>query len=196
MVKALFERIKQSAVEQYKQMIFEAQNAEDDDLMQVEPVPEQCPICEDESELIEWIAKQPLSRRIQNIVIHCTATRTDATVSAIQRYWRNNLGWKNPGYHIIFHHSGGFTVVADLDVVCNGVKGHNSNSVHLSYIGGIDAAGKPIDNRSESQKRLMSLAVKELRKKIATARTTQGHRDFPNVRKSCPCFDAKKEFAI
>jgi N-acetylmuramoyl-L-alanine amidase len=194
MIKALVERIKQSSIEQYKQMIAEAQKAEDDDLMLVSPIKEEAPICENETELIEWIKAQQLTRRVTHIVLHCTATRTNATVTAIQNYWRNHLGWRNPGYHIIFHHEKGFTVMADLDRVCNGVAGHNSTSIHLSYIGGIDANNKPIDNRSESQKRLMRLAVTELQKRIPTARVVQGHRDFPNVRKACPCFDARKEF--
>ena len=196
MVNPIFERIKQSAHQEYLRSLKEAEKHEDEDLVIVEPVPESCPTCEEESELIEWIAKQEISRRITHIVIHCTATRKDATISAIQKYWRTKLGWKNPGYNIIFTQEKGFTVMADLDVVCNGVRGHNATAVHLSYIGGIDAAGKPIDNRSESQKRLMNLAAKEIQKRIPSAKIIQGHRDFPNVRKACPCFDAKKEFAI
>ena len=35
--------------------------------------------------------------------------------------------------------------------------------------------------------------IKKLRAKYPNA-IIQGHRDFPNVAKACPQFDAKKEF--
>lgn len=193
MITAIFQRIKQTAADAYLASIREAATAEDDDLSHVLPEAEQCPICEDEAQLIEWIESQTLTRKISHIAIHCTATRTSATATAIQNYWSRNLGWKNPGYHILFHHGGGFTVMADLDRVCNGVAGHNATAIHLSYIGGIDDNNKPIDNRSPEQKHLMNVAVKALRAKIQAAKI-QGHRDFPKVRKACPCFDAITEF--
>lgn len=193
MIKAIFEKFRSHAITAQLEALKEAENSEDFDLVEVQQVAEELPICEDEKQLIEWIANQKINRSIRHIVIHCTATRTNATATAIQNYWRNTLKWKNPGYHILFHHDKGFTVMADLDRVCNGVANHNANCIHLSYIGGIDASGKPIDNRSESQKRLMKLAVNELKKRLSTV-IVQGHRDFPKVAKACPCFDAKKEF--
>jgi N-acetylmuramoyl-L-alanine amidase len=194
MIQAIFQRIRQDLHEQYLAAVNEAKKAEDADVMNVPPLVETLPICEDEKQLIEWIQNQVITRKIKGIAIHCTATRTTATANAIQNYWKNNLGWKNPGYHILFHHSGGFTVMADLDRVCNGVGGFNSELVHLSYIGGVDANNNPIDNRSDVQKRLMLVAVKSLKKRLPAA-YIQGHRDFPRVRKACPCFDAKKEFS-
>jgi N-acetylmuramoyl-L-alanine amidase len=175
------------------QALIEAELAEDDDLMIVEDVKEELPTCKHEQELIDWIRSQRVNRTIKFIAIHCTASKTNATATAILNYWKNSLGWKSPGYHILFHHDKGFTVMADLDRICNGVAGFNSVGIQLSYIGGIDKSGKPIDNRSESQKRLMSIAVEELRKKFPRA-VVQGHRDFPKVKKACPCFDAKKQY--
>ncbi len=40
-------------------------------------------------------------RTITHIVVHCSATGQDAKVEAIQRYWKEKLGWKSPGYHYI-----------------------------------------------------------------------------------------------
>lgn len=193
MIKAIFEKFRSSALAAQLEAVKESIKNEDLDLVEVKQIAEDLPVCQNEKELIEWIASQKINRSIRHIVIHCTATRTNATAAAILNYWRNTLKWKNPGYHILFHHEKGFTIMADLDRVCNGVAYHNSNSIHLSYIGGIDAAGKGIDNRSESQKRLMKLAVTELKKRLSTV-IVQGHRDFPKVAKACPCFDAKKEF--
>jgi N-acetylmuramoyl-L-alanine amidase len=197
MIKAIFQRVlAQTAAEIQRQRfaeLTEAQHAEDADLVIVEDIPEQLPTCKYEQELIDWIRSQRVNRNIKFIAIHTTATQPNATATAILNYWRNTLGWRSPGYHILFHQEKGFTVMADLDRICNGVAGFNSVSIHLSYVGGVDINNKPIDNRSESQKRLMAIAVEELRKKFPNAKV-QGHKNFPNVKKACPCFDAKKEF--
>ena len=73
----------------------------------------------------------------------------------------------------------------------NGVKGHNHDSIHISYIGGIDDKGKPKDNRTKEQRKAMAELVNRLAKQFPDAKVL-GHRDFPNVAKACPCFDAKK----
>lgn len=91
------------------------------------------------------------------------------------------------------------------DEVSNGVKGFNSNLINVAYIGGIDAKGKPVDNRTEEQKKSLLLLLKALKKKYPNA-IIQGHRDFsPDTNKNgivdpwerikaCPCFDAKVEY--
>jgi N-acetylmuramoyl-L-alanine amidase len=74
------------------------------------------------------------------------------------------------------------------------VKGHNANSLHVSYIGGVDANGKPTDNRTPEQKATLRLVLKAWREKYPTAKI-QGHRDFPGVAKACPSFQAREEYA-
>ena len=127
-------------------------------------------------------------RQITHIVIHCSATSQTATVEAIQRYWREKLGWRNPGYHKIILPNGSVRTLADDSQVCNGVRGHNATSLHICYLGGVDTRNRPIDNRTEAQnlalvKELLNWAWKYKRVKIL------GHRDFPNVAKACPSFD-------
>jgi len=68
------------------------------------------------------------------------------------------------------------------------VRGYNSNSIHIAYIGGKDR-----DDRTEIQKAMMLSLIKGLRDKYPEA-VIQGHRDFPNVAKACPQFDAKVEY--
>ena len=72
----------------------------------------------------------------------------------------------------------------------NGVQGHNANSIHLSYIGGVDGANKPVDNRTAAQKETMERLVKELKAVYPDAEVL-GHRDFAGVKKACPSFDVK-----
>lgn len=132
-------------------------------------------------------------RDIKYIVVHCTATQPETEKRAILDYWKNNLKWKNVGYHYLIDRFGVIHELARLDQITNGVKGFNSVSVHLSYIGGIDTKGKPKDTRTPNQKYAMEVLLYELRKKFPKAKI-QGHRDFPNVNKACPSFDAKTEY--
>ena len=134
-------------------------------------------------------------RNINYIAIHCTATQPEASIASIQNYWKNNLGWKNPGYHYIIDHFGNIVNLLPIELVSNGVQGYNSQTINISYVGGIDKSGKPKDTRTEAQKQSILKLLKELRIKFPKAKI-QGHRDFPNVKKACPSFDAKKEYSL
>lgn len=81
-----------------------------------------------------------------------------------------------------------------IDKVSNGVAGYNSKIINISYIGGIDRAGKPKDTRTVEQKASILKLLKDLKKRFPSA-IIQGHRDFPKVAKACPSFDAKKEYS-
>ncbi|WP_171006362.1 N-acetylmuramoyl-L-alanine amidase [Chryseobacterium sp. 2VB] len=133
-------------------------------------------------------------RTINYIVIHCTATQPDVTIDSIKRYWKENLKWKNPGYHYMIKADGKIVNTLPIDQVSNGVAGWNSQIINISYIGGIDKNKHPKDTRTEEQKKSMIKLLRELKSKFPKA-TIQGHRDFPNVHKACPSFDAKREYS-
>lgn len=136
-----------------------------------------------------------MKRPIKYIAIHCTATQPNATLVAIQRYWKDNLGWKSPGYHLLVEPNGTVHRLLDFNGVANGVKGFNKESVHISYIGGITKEGKPVDNRTNAQKEAILKCIDEvLEWSDNKCLIIQGHRDFPNQNKACPCFDAKAEY--
>lgn len=132
-------------------------------------------------------------REIKYLAVHCTATPQTATVSSIQSYWRNVLKWKMPGYHFIIKPNGEVVQLLEIEKVSNGVKGFNSVSINISYIGGVDSKNKPIDNRTEAQKKALIDLLKKLKKQFPKA-IIQGHRDFPEVKKACPSFNAKTEY--
>lgn len=132
-------------------------------------------------------------RIIKYIAVHCTATSQKTSISAIQSYWKNHLGWKMPGYHFIIKSNGEVVSLLPIDQVSNGVKGFNSNTINISYIGGVDVNGNPKDNRTKEQKESLLKLLTDLKKQFPTA-IIQGHRDFPNVKKACPSFDAKTEY--
>ena len=144
-------------------------------------------------------------REIKYIAVHCTASSQQTTIKELQQEFRRK-GWKNPGYHYVVAADGAITQLLDEEKVSNGVKGFNSVSINVAYIGGIDTTGKPIDNRTDEQKASLRSLLKLLHKKYPTA-VIQGHRDFsPDLNhdgritsneyiKACPCFDAKTEYA-
>ena len=132
-------------------------------------------------------------RKIKYIAVHCTATPQTTSIDSIKNYWKTNLGWKMPGYHFIIKPDGEAVNLLSVDQVSNGVKGFNSETINISYIGGVDAKNQPIDNRTPAQKATLLKLLKEFRAKFPNA-IIQGHRDFPNVKKACPSFNAKKEY--
>lgn len=132
-----------------------------------------------------------MKRRIDFIVIHCTATPKTTTVASIQNHWKNVLKWKSPGYHFLILPDGQTISLQPLDLPTNGVKGFNANSIHISYIG-----GQFEDDRTPAQKASIVKAIRAAQGyAFPNKPTIQGHRDFPNVAKSCPQFNAKTEYA-
>lgn len=130
-------------------------------------------------------------RNIKYIVVHCTATTTNTTLESIKRYWKEQRGWGDtPGYHYFIQRDGTVVQLLDEKKNSNGVYLHNSACINIAYLGGIDKEGKPIDNRSDSQKHAMFDLIVSLTEKYPSAEVL-GHRDFPNVHKACPCFDVK-----
>jgi N-acetylmuramoyl-L-alanine amidase len=131
-------------------------------------------------------------RNIKYIVIHCTATPAETTIESIKKYWKEQRGWGDtPGYHYIIQRNGNIIQLLDEKKNSNGVHDHNSSSINIAYIGGIDKEGKPVDNRSDAQKHAMFDKIVELTERYNGAEV-KGHRDFPGVKKACPSFDVKK----
>lgn len=144
-------------------------------------------------------------RVIKFLVVHCTAgSQNESKADLIA--WFRKLGWKNNGYHIWVDGEGKRHDITPLERIANGVAGYNANSIHISYAGGIDAKGKPIDNRTDAQKAMLISILKELRVKFPKAKIL-GHRDFSPDKdkdgkiesfewiKVCPCFDAITEYS-
>jgi N-acetylmuramoyl-L-alanine amidase len=130
-------------------------------------------------------------RRIKYIAVHCTDTLASAQVSAIQKYWKEKRGWSKPGYHYIIKANGDVVQLLDEDEISNGVKGFNFETVNICYIGGRTKDKENIDTRTKAQEAAMFDLIVELTEKYPGA-TVQGHRDFPNVAKTCPNFDVKE----
>ncbi len=133
-------------------------------------------------------------RKITHIAVHCTATSQTTRVEAIQRYWRETLKWRSPGYHYMIEANGRVHILLPEDRVSNGVAGWNQRLINVAYIGGVDQNNRPLDNRTPFQRQILLNILRELKQRHPQA-IIQGHRDFPNVKKDCPSFDAKREYA-
>ncbi len=145
-----------------------------------------------------------MSRNIKYIAVHCTAGSQKQTIGDLRAEFKRK-GWKNPGYHYVIGTDGLVTQMLDEYDVSNGVKGFNSVSINVAYIGGIDGQGKAVDNRTAEQKKSLRVLLKVLHKRYPKA-VIQGHRDFsPDLNhngkvdsfewiKQCPCFNAKDEY--
>ncbi len=126
-------------------------------------------------------------RIINLIVVHCSATREDCTLSPedLDRLHRRR-GFNGTGYHYYIRKDG---------------------TVHLTrpIEGGLDCRGRPADTRTPAQRATLRQLVGQLQEKFPGCRVC-GHRDLsPDLNgngeiepeewiKQCPCFEVAKEF--
>jgi len=128
-------------------------------------------------------------RDIDFLAVHCTATPIFTSIDSIKNYWKNELGWKNPGYHYIIEYDGTVTELLTIDKVSNGVKGFNSRSINIAYVGGLNGE----DTRTEAQKNTLEDILMTF-KYIFKDAEIMGHCEFPNVTKTCPNFYPSLEY--
>lgn len=127
-------------------------------------------------------------RKITEIIIHCTATKDGVEVHAsdIDR-WHRKKGWNGIGYHYVITLDGSIERGRADEVTGAHTVGHNSISIGVVYVGGLDRLGKAKDTRTEAQKAAMLELCRALCQKYPEAKIS-GHRQW--AAKSCPCFDA------
>lgn len=135
--------------------------------------------------------------------MHTTASWQTQTIDQLKQEFRNK-GWKNPGYHYVVMPDGSVHQLLNVEAVSNGVQGYNSTAINVAYLGGItkNATGKiiAVDNRTPQQKRALRNLLIQLHKKFPNAKI-MGHRsiwgeDTPQKwKKTCPNFNAVKEYA-
>lgn len=145
-------------------------------------------------------------RTITKIVIHCSATREGqaVTVKDIAR-WHKDRGYREIGYHYVVYLDGSIHKGRDEEKIGAHVLGHNTDSVGICYVGGLDKFGKSKDTRTDEQKKSLIKLIGELKERYPRA-SLLGHRDLsPDINgdgkidkwewlKDCPCFDVRKEY--
>ena len=126
------------------------------------------------------------TRKISLIVIHCSATRVtqDFTFEKLEACHLAR-GFRSIGYHYYITKDGVIypgrpePEILQLILRCPAVDE-----------GGLDADGNPADTRTKAQKQSLQNLLTSLCVDYPEAEIL-GHRDLPNVHKSCPCFSVQ-----
>ncbi len=126
-------------------------------------------------------------RKIDKIIIHCSATREgqDVTAADIRRWHVEGNHWSDIGYHYVIRLDGTIELGRPIAQVGAHTSGQNQNSIGICYVGGLREM-KAADTRTEEQKAAMLDLLRVLHRMFPEA-TIHGHREF--AAKACPCFD-------
>ena len=137
--------------------------------------------------------RERVMRNVTLIVVHCSANRAGSALRLrdIDRYHRS-LGWKGCGYHFVIPADGAVEEGRPLSQVGSHCRGHNSHSIGVCYVGGLDAQGNPADTRTEAQRVALRKLLERLHREFPKA-VIVGHRDLDG-HKACPCFDVVREY--
>lgn len=131
-------------------------------------------------------------RKIDGIIIHCSATPEGRDVSAATiRQWHKAKGWNDIGYHYIIRLDGTVEVGRPVEQPGAHCTGHNQTTIGVCYIGGVAKDGKtPKDTRTDAQKASLLELVKTLQTvHRVPSSNIFGHNEFAN--KACPSFDVQ-----
>ena len=132
-------------------------------------------------------------RRIDEIIVHCTATLQSVAVSVddIDR-WHRERGFACIGYHFVVYLDGTVHAGRPIERMGAHCKGHNAHSIGICYVGGLDLQRRPKDTRTPAQQQALRALVAMLKTQYPNAKV-YGHRQFAAY-KACPCFDVEREF--
>lgn len=133
-------------------------------------------------------------RRITEIIVHCTATADgkDFTVKEIRQWHtmpvsKGGRGWSDIGYHYVIYRDGRILSGRDPNISGAHCLDHNTQSLGIAYVGGLDAQGKiPKDTRTDAQRKSMLALLRRLLAMHPGAKV-YGHCELAS--KACPSFN-------
>ena len=133
---------------------------------------------------------------VRFIVLHYSATYADQDLGVEDiRKMHLDRGWNDVGYHYIIKRDGTVQKGRADSVVGAHVAGHNTGSLGICCIGGLERATGPnvgVDNRTDAQKAATIRLVRDLLA-IHPGAQVVGHRDLaPTL---CPGFDVRSWWA-
>lgn len=149
---------------------------------------------------------QKINRKINLIVLHCSATRIDKDYPPEQLERDHKArGFESAGYNYYIRKSGEIVPLRPLERIPAHAAGFNKNSIGICYEGGLDTHGRPADTRTDAQRESIIHLLLDLVCDFPDSRIC-GHRDLSPDRngdgritpdewmKQCPCFDAEEEY--
>ena len=155
-------------------------------------------------------------RRIDLIVIHCTASRPDQHITMEQLDKMHKArGWKCCGYHYYITRDGQLHFGRPEEMVGAHARHYNAHSIGICYEGGLDEKGRAADTRTPAQKLTLHTLLIALKADYPNAEIV-GHCELPEqrmpselvrswlsrdgsrpshlegVHKACPCFSCSE----
>ena len=125
---------------------------------------------------------------IHTIVIHYSATFPSQDIGVKEiRQWHQDRGWRDVGYHWVIRRNG--TLEEGRPENQNGahVRGHNSGTIGICWVGGLDEASGPnagVWNATPAQEATMVQLIRDIQKRHPKAKRVIGHKDL--VPTECP----------
>jgi len=130
-------------------------------------------------------------REINRIIVHCSATKPSMDIGADEiKQWHLARGWSDIGYHWVITREGITEKGRSEKVAGAHARGHNSDSIGICLVGGIDEDGQPDCNYTAAQYRALNDTINGIYMRH-NIHEVLGHRDLPGVTKACPCFDVQ-----
>jgi N-acetylmuramoyl-L-alanine amidase len=140
-------------------------------------------------------------RPINEIIVHCTATRPDwwagkrtsEKVAEIKRWHVQDRGWSDIGYHYLIDRDGTVANGRPIEKVGAHVAGHNTGTIGISLFGGHGSAETDqfADHYTPAQEAALRKLIADLRKRFGVLKIT-GHNQY--AAKACPGFNVPDWF--
>ena len=131
------------------------------------------------------------NRKINLIVIHCSATRVtqDFTVGELEACHLAR-GFRDIGYHYYITKDGVIYPCRPESEPGAHARHYNAHSIGICYEGGLDEHGKACNTMTAEQETRLVDLFRNLKTLFPKAKIV-GHRDLPGTTpKECPGFDA------
>ena len=133
-------------------------------------------------------------RRIDLIVVHCSATRCNRNFPVTSLIACHAARFGFTGYHYYITRDGEVYQTRHENLVGAHARHYNQHSIGVCYEGGLLPNGHPADTRTTEQKAALWHLLKALKADYPDAKIL-GHCELPHVAKTCPNFLASKEYA-
>lgn len=130
-------------------------------------------------------------RELKEIILHCSATKASQDIGAAEiRDWHvNGNGWSDIGYHYVIRREGTIENGRPLAFTGAHCHGHNTGTIGICLVGGLDDNGKVKDDFTSAQFKSLARLIELLRGRYGQM-PINGHCDY--AKKACPVFSVDK----
>ena len=134
-----------------------------------------------------------MTRKINLIVIHCSATRSNQrfTVEMLKACHNARFNGKDIGYHYFIEKDGQVFQTRDENEIGMHARHYNAHSIGICYEGGLDEKGRPADTRTPAQRAALIALLRSLKIDYPDAEI-MGHCELEGVHKACPSFSCSE----